>query len=83
MIKQARNLLVIFAVAAAIVLLVLKWTLQISIPWLFAGLLGFILLNHGLDELVLYKETKHKIHLLIPAVFLGAVLILLIGKLAG
>lgn len=80
---RARHLLMIFAVSGAIVLLVLKWTLRISFPWVFIGLMGFILLNHGLDELALYKETKNKLHLLVPLVFLAALALSLAARLAG
>lgn len=80
---RGRHLLMIFAVCGAIVLLVLKWTLQLSFPWIFTGLLGFILLNHGLDELALYKETKNKLHLLVPVVFLAALALSLAARLAG
>lgn len=59
-----------------VILILLNIFKGISYPRLFSTLLGIVLLNNAIDEWMNYKDTKKKVHLIIPITAIFGVIIL-------
>lgn len=76
--KKARHILVGIVSTIYLILLLMK----VDIPRnIFIVLLGIIIISQVIDEWNKYKETKNKIHLLIPIILLFVIIFVVLSLL--
>ncbi|MBV1820436.1 MAG: hypothetical protein KZY61_03380 [Clostridiaceae bacterium] len=76
--EKARQIIVGIVSATYLILILMK----VDIPRnVFIALVGIILINQAIDEWNEYKETKKKIHLLIPITLLSIIIFVVLNLL--
>lgn len=76
--EKARQIIVGIVSATYLILILMK----VDIPRnVFISLVGIILINQAIDEWNEYKETKKKIHLLIPITLLSIIIFVVLNLL--